>query len=260
MWDTKKYLGGDLLAKKSKKAKGLLAAPGQGKKGGPGAATDPNWSNVVLLLQGDVVADVSPQKATATVTLGGNATISGAQKKWGTSSILTGTTGFITVTNTAKATAWAFGTGDFTIEFWWKGAAGNSNDQFFWFDQSVGGSPRFYGESSSGSYGMQCWANIALCNPQSSSRASDSAAFVHYAFVRASGVSNVYRNGVQGDTANVADTNNMTVQGAGGMTFGYYQPNGNQFANKYMNDIRVTKGVARYTSAFTPPTAQFPTS
>jgi hypothetical protein len=34
---------------------------------------------------------------------------------------------------------------------------------------------------------------------------------------------------------------------------------GTSSANGYLDDVRITKGYARYTSAFTPPTAPFPT-
>ena len=74
----------------------------------------------------------------------------------------------------------------------------------------------------------------------------------------AAGFSNykVFVNGVQqGSTATVSTDITSTYGVSVGATNGtpQYQLNG------YIQDLRVTKGYARYTSNFTPPTAAFPT-
>ena len=65
----------------------------------------------------------------------------------------------------------------------------------------------------------------------------------------------LFLNGVQqGSNATVSS---ITV---GGMNFtiGDWSNGGRPF-NGYIQDVRITKGVARYTANFTPPTAAFPT-
>ena len=77
----------------------------------------------------------------------------------------------------------------------------------------------------------------------------------HYIAVTRSG--NTYRtffNGVQANSVTVAgalfnNTSNLFVGKFASTSF-----------NGYMQDIRLTKGVARYTETFTPPTAPFPTN
>lgn len=65
----------------------------------------------------------------------------------------------------------------------------------------------------------------------------------------------MFINGVQGYSAA-----NSTVYVAGLMRLGSDGGGSTRYFNGYMDDFRVTQGVARYTAAFTPPTAAFPTN
>ena len=70
-------------------------------------------------------------------------------------------------------------------------------------------------------------------------------------------------NGAIGGTANIASTGSVNFQGPKLDFFSVVAnasltTSGN--VNGYINNLRITKGVARYTATFTPPTAPFPTS
>jgi len=78
----------------------------------------------------------------------------------------------------------------------------------------------------------------------------------HIAFTKSGSTVRLFLNGVQqGSNATVSS---ITV---GGMNFtiGDWSNGGRPF-NGYIQDVRITKGVARYTSNFSVPTAAFPTS
>jgi hypothetical protein len=78
----------------------------------------------------------------------------------------------------------------------------------------------------------------------------------HVALVRKSDNTTVfYRDGVSKATGTVSGTINNT----NGLLFGRY-PSGVDYLNGYIDDVRVTQGLARYTSTFTPPTTAYLTS
>ena len=80
-------------------------------------------------------------------------------------------------------------------------------------------------------------------------------AFVHFAVVRASGV---LKGFVAGAVAfSVADTTSYTSGDALVAGQHYSVPVASPFVGN-LDEVRITKGVARYTSAFTPPTLPFP--
>jgi hypothetical protein len=223
------------------------------------AAGDPYFSNVSLLLHGDgtngstTITDSSGSPKTVSVF--GNAQISTAQSKFGGASILLDGTG--DRLTTPSNSAFAFGTADFTVEAWIMESAraqyatlieiGNhlttgvifltngGNNQ----NGNIGG----YAESMGGFVSYQTAGSLNVWN--------------HVAYVRASGTLTAYANGVAGTSQslnfNHTDTSTVTIGSRAGGSSSY------DF-NGYIDDLRITKGVARYTANFTPPTAPFPTS
>jgi hypothetical protein len=75
----------------------------------------------------------------------------------------------------------------------------------------------------------------------------------HFAWVKHNGVSTLYLNGVAISSA--ADTNNYT--GANFLTVGAYNGTTGPW-NGYLDDVRITKGIARYTANFIPPQVALP--
>lgn len=80
-------------------------------------------------------------------------------------------------------------------------------------------------------------------------------AWTHLAVCRTNSTVTLYVNGVAAGTA----AKSGTIGGTGGTACISWNA-GNEWWNGYLQDVRVTNGVARYTSAFTLPTTLFPTN
>jgi hypothetical protein len=200
--------------------------------------TDPYWAFVQLLLHFEgtngstVITDVS--SSPKSVVASGSSAISTARFKFGASSLLGGATGFITAAMGAGGSM----TGDFTWESWLWG--GNNNVVFY---STVPGA-YLYNDVFTG-YGGPDLAVIV----------NFSAAWHHVAISRVGSTIRGFTDGALTGTQTYAGTVDLT-----NLVMGKYVPNGNLFFVDNYDDIRITKGVGRYTTAFTPPTAQFPDS
>lgn len=235
-----------------------------------GQSYDPYWDNVVLAMNMDcdqyasnvVLAmhmDGANGSTTFTdlvggfVTAYGTAAISTTQSKFGGASAhFDGASGgYLLLDGNANL---ALGTGDFTIEFWFYMASSTMPDSFFglvdWYSGSNDG-VRFWVDSSRKLALYNKGNLLALCNTVNPINT-----WVHVAIVRSSGSTRVYVNGTLdspavSDTTNYGIVANRPVIGSNG-----YNPNVGAL-NGYIDDLRITKGVARYNSNFTPPTSAF---
>jgi hypothetical protein len=183
----------------------------------------------------------------------GNASVSTNVVKYGSGSIaFDGTGDCLAIPADAKPNL-HFGSADFTIEFWaWKSANGSTD-----YDTviSIGSNGNFNGGFSvelSATRGF-CFIYDANIRIQSIFNPND-AAWHHYAVVRNNNVFALYRDGVQLTTAvltpTLGITGNAVVGAAVNSTFTNF--------NGYIDDLRVTKGVARYTANFIPPQVALP--
>jgi hypothetical protein len=173
----------------------------------------------------------------------GNAQISTSVVKYGTGSLYFDGAG--DYLKSAPSPYLALGSGDFTIEFWAYLPSYSSNRVLSWGTTSA---PIIYFASGYLYYDVYGGGNIA----QSSIQVATTT-WTHCAVVRSSGTTKIYINGVQGGSA--SDSNNWT--GQNGIWVG--TDAGTTFYTGYIDDLRITKGYARYTSNFTAPTAAFPT-
>jgi hypothetical protein len=214
--------------------------------------TDPNFANVSLLLHGDgtngstTIIDNSPSPKTVTAV--GNAQISTAQSKFGGASMYfdgNGDSLSLPLDNSL-----AFGSGEFTFEFW---LFRNASSLFIILDtRSIGGSPSSQIIVFINSNGEIQVGESAVNRLSGGSTTINS--WNHYALVRDS--SNVVTGYINGVSVGTWSTSlNFTLGSAPriGSTV-----NNTFYLDGYIDDLRITKGVARYTSNFTPPTAPFP--
>jgi hypothetical protein len=210
-------------------------------------------SQVSLLLHGEGTTIVDNSPSPKTLTAVGGAAPSSTQKKFGDKSIELDGDALVRVASSSEL---QLGTGDFTLELWtYLTGRGNGFGSYLDFRTAnasqvnvliaflstigggtdatiklfVNGSVRIIG----GDIPLTTWTHIALC--------------------RASGTTKLFINGTQSGSAYV-DSNNYVsdlVRVGSNITE-------DAFINGFLDEVRITKGVARYTADFTPPTAQFP--
>lgn len=224
-----------------------------------GDGVDPHYANVSLLLpmhgdnNGTSFVDQSPTPKT--VTRYGNAITSTAQSKfYGSSAYFDGTGDYLSLADSA---AWSLGTGDFSIEAWVyldpPGAIAarticsqqntpteSANSVVFYLGVSASNYNGLVLKVSSGGSASYLSAGYSFATGQ----------WYHVAVSRSSGVVRFFVNGTQtGSNQTFSDAINdstaaLMVGRWGGQSFDFIG---------YMQDFRYTKGAARYTATFTPP-------
>jgi hypothetical protein len=211
--------------------------------------------SVSLLLHGDgtngstTITDSSPRPKTVTAV--GNAQISTAQSKFGGASIgCISPSGQLSV---AASQEFAFDSGNFTIEFWYYPTTDTENQFLF---------TQYTSTQGIGSHGLVLNYTINnitwYLNGNASTRITQTGglpvlnAWTHIAGVRDNGVVKLYFNGVA-----LADQETiLSSMGKSNAIFEFGLIDAPLVG--YIDDIRITKGVARYTANFTPPTLPFP--
>lgn len=159
-----------------------------------------------------------------------------------------GTGDYLTIPNSV---ALQMSAGNFTIEFWvyYNSIAGYVT----LFDKGYTGTGGILIQTGNGTGRLIVYIPGTTISETGTATAGE---WIHYALVRNGTTVTLYRNGVSsGSTTSSVDFNNTAQVGIGaagtapgGGAVGDYRLTG------YMTDVRVTKGVARYTSSFTPPT------
>jgi hypothetical protein len=178
----------------------------------------------------------------------GSAQLNTSWSKFGTAALLlpSGTGHFIEATHAD----FAFGTGDFCVEFWLR----FSNSSNFTIMEN-----RFGGEGSAsqviydsdGGAAMKLTGFAAGSNRFISSNLATATTY-HVAWSRAGGTSRMFLNGTQFGSS-YADGNNYT---SSKLRFGQNSGNSAAGLDGWIDELRISR-VARYTSNFTPPAEAF---
>ncbi len=203
-------------------------------------------------------SDVSNQNNTVTVN---GAQISSAQSKFGgTSLLLDGSNDYLSI----GGAEWNsnLDSGDFTVEFWirldtlgdsriitnyngsngwgvamWSGGGGTNYFDGYWYNGS--------------------WQYIQYNHGSASHTTPSVDTWYHLAFVRNGNDWSLYLNGTAEYTRTVSGS--ITSSSLGALELGRRYL-ADQYVDGYIDDLRITKGLARYTSNFTPPTTAHLTS
>jgi hypothetical protein len=188
--------------------------------------------------------------------------ISTSQSKFGGSSIYIpgGTASLYTVPISSGATplanhAGTLGAGNWTIEMWLYCTIATFNN-FFCFATSRYGSASYTGTWFFGIYTgtKKLVFYDAAVNLGQTSMDLPTNQWSHVAAVRYNNVIKLYVDGVLGLTT----ANNSTNYTVSELSVGFDRGEGAYPFTGYIDDFRITKGIARYTSAFTPPTVTHP--
>lgn len=215
--------------------------------GGPAIVGDDHWASVSALLSFEGgTTDSSTNNVT--VTTGGGAQISSANHKFGSSSLyLNGTGAYAAI---APSNLFVY-PGPFTVEMnvfplssakanlYDNFADGNSSSTLLYLD--AGGLIFFYSSSAS----INTDPGVVLDNQWN-----------HIVIQRdANNLLKIFVNGVT--SAQVSYSGTIGLSGHT-VILGYTRWRNGDYFNGYMDEARITKGVARYSADFSPPVAPFP--
>lgn len=186
------------------------------------------------------------------ITCNGDAEISGTHKFGGGSVYFDGAGDFLTV---SSHTDFYFGTADFTIDFWVRFA--NLTNGAYFFIQSADANNSWYIDFNSAALGNDIEIVFKSAGVVKGNYILNNPGFVintyyHLEFSRNGTVFRVFINGVSqalqeqtaigvNDVGNVSATN-LTIGGS--TSTGYI--------NAYFDEVRISKGIARHTTDFTP--------
>jgi hypothetical protein len=189
------------------------------------------------------IIDVTSRNVFETV---GDAKIRTDVKKYGTGSVyFDGTTDYVVQPSSVN---YEYGTGDFTIEFWLYLNSTGLQTIVSNLSAATGGvQPHIYINTT-----IRYYTNSA---DRITGASLSSGQWYHIAVSRGSGSTRLFVNGTQSGST-YADTNNYTTAPLGVGT--YWEagaPVTTNTLNGYIDDLRITKGVARYTANFTAPTS-----
>lgn len=210
-----------------------------------------NYSDVSLLLRGATTATLAnppldESQAPNTITVFGNASVTTAVARWnqgsgGSSLAFDGIGDYFDIANPSAA---EFGSLDFTIEFWIyapsgfaasatvisKGISGSIGSDWWTIEGSSGGNLTFYAAPNATPYfatsaqpWLSNWAHIAICRSGSNSR--------------------LFVNGVQSGATYTTLSNFVS---GGFIRIGSSTYSASRTMNGYIDDLRITKGIARY--------------
>lgn len=225
-----------------------------------------NFNKVSLLLPfdgSDTATSTSDESDNShTITFGGTAQLDTAQKKFGTASLLLdGDSDYIQV---ADHDSFDFGAGNFTAECWIRFAALGNNTIFSHWANGTASSMSYYLTYFNSSGILRLGYYLGGNLDSSYSWSPSTGTWYHVALERSGTTLKVYIDGtsvisVSASTTALRDSEDPFRVGVfndgstGSPTLEWY-------FNGHIDDLRITKGIARYGTNFTPPTSAHETT
>lgn len=208
-----------------------------------------NYVKLLMHMDEDPFRDHGPSGHV--ITNNSSVVCSAAQSKFGGYSALFNGTNFLSAPDSSD---FDFAGGDFTIDFWVNAndisgtealVSGRSGDNYTGFTVlQYNADIRFYGTSNGANWNMFSSGYLFCGNVTAGT-------WYHVAITRSGDDWDGYINGVLGETENVAGTL------VNPPNFSVGSDNGSNPYSGYIDEVRISKGIARWTSAFTPPTKAY---
>jgi len=186
------------------------------------------------------------------ITAHGNAQIDTAQSKFGgASGLFDGAGDYL---SSADSGDWAFGGGDFTIDFWVRfnalptassgmticGQYANTNNRWYTSTWNIGGEYRWYFIQYTGGVSNINFYRVSAISANT---------WYHIAYVRSGNSWYIFRDGTQ--LGGVETKTDAIADIAGTLTIGEHAYG--SYLNGWMDEFRISKGIARWTGSFSPP-------
>lgn len=213
-------------------------------------ATCYDTSDTVLMLHMDG-ADASTtftdsDDGAKTVTVGGNVQIDTAQSKFGgASGLFDGTGDYIQIASHADFAL----AGDFTIDYWVRfNSFASEQQQYIWGTSAT--TNNAFSIHSTGGGRFDIFVGTTAGNFVSFTISNST--WYHVAVTRSSSTAKLFVDGVQKDswTASNAITQDSVI-------FGTYSDFSSRALNGWIDELRIVKGTAVWTSGFTPPSSAY---
>ena len=185
-----------------------------------------------------------------TVAANGDAQIDTAQSKFGgASGLFDGTGDYLSIPDSAD---WDFGSGDFTIDFWIRFNAFNPDlDMFLDHTDGSGGWQFYYYDTS---HELRLYCSAFSDNYVTASFNPTTATWYHIALVKTGTVYKIFIDGTQA----ASDDKGVHMPSVDNTLYIASDNGTSRFVDGWIDEVRIVKGEARWTSNFTPPTIEYP--
>ena len=187
-------------------------------------------------------------------TVGSNTSVRNTIDKFGTNSLFFDGTGDYFVANSAVADTYAFAAGDFTMEGWLYSSSNTSSGQGSGI-RTIFSTRSSATDTTSGRFtlGVNA-ANLCFYSGSSNVAFANNSGVTmntwhHFAATRSNGTMRIFLNGSQVNSAafatSMASVSNVSIGSNAA---------GTESWNGYLDELRITKGYARYVANFSVPT------
>lgn len=223
--------------------------------------------SILIILAAAVALPVGQAYATLQVTRrtlitgNGGVSISTSQSEFGgASALFDGTTGYLTSPDSDN---WYFGTGDFTVDFWARFNALPTNGNSMVILSQYTDNNNYFGFRLSNSAGTYQWVFVVSVSSSSSifdsknSPGLSTSVWYHIVLVRSGSYWYVFQGGAL--CGSTYSNSNSVPNESGSLLIGAGKAGANPsyYMNGWLDEFRVSKGIARWTNNFAPPTAPY---